>query len=189
MTMNEIIQTLLDVMGKKRLILPIPLALAKLGTAPLVLLPSPPMTPHGIDFAVQDGLVDTAELEKILDVHPIPLQRGAGEVLRRMTNNEQPPPVSERMNIPLKVVAVLISYVIYRALLGDDDRIAALSWWRSASRCSPTPWSIDGPSGVGSVRASCRSEPRSWGSPCWAWAQYSSSPTNLNRCSIPSASA
>ena len=41
-----------------------------------------------------------------------------------MTNNEQPPPVSERMNIPLKVVAVLISYFIYRALLGDDDRIA-----------------------------------------------------------------
>ena len=41
-----------------------------------------------------------------------------------MTNNEQPPPVSERMNIPLKGVAVLIAYVIYRALLGDDDRIA-----------------------------------------------------------------
>ena len=41
-----------------------------------------------------------------------------------MTNNEQPPPVSERMNIPLKVVAVVISYVLYRVLLGDDDRIA-----------------------------------------------------------------
>ena len=76
MTMNEIIRTLLEVMGKKRLVLPIPLALAKLGTAPLVVLPSPPMTPHGIDFAVQDGLVDTAELEKVLEVHPIPLREG-----------------------------------------------------------------------------------------------------------------
>jgi NADH dehydrogenase len=76
MTMNEIIHTLLDVMGKKRLVLPIPLALAKLGTAPLVMLPSPPMTPFGIDFAVQDGLVDTAELEKVLEVHPLPLREG-----------------------------------------------------------------------------------------------------------------
>ena len=83
MTMNEIIQTLLEVMGKKRLILPIPLALAKLGTAPLVLLPSPPMTPHGIDFAVQDGLVDTAELEKVLDVHPIPLREGLARYIDR----------------------------------------------------------------------------------------------------------
>jgi NADH dehydrogenase len=76
MTMNEIIRTLLEVMGKKRLVLPIPLALAKLGTAPLVVLPSPPMTPHGIDFAVQDGLVDTAELEKVLEIHPVPLREG-----------------------------------------------------------------------------------------------------------------
>jgi NADH dehydrogenase len=76
MTMNEIIHTMLDVIGKKRAVLPIPLALAKLGTAPLVLLPAPPMTPHGVDFAAQDGLVDTAEVEKILDVHPVPLREG-----------------------------------------------------------------------------------------------------------------
>jgi hypothetical protein len=34
------------------------------------------MTPFGIEFAVQDGLVDTAELEKVLDVHPVPLREG-----------------------------------------------------------------------------------------------------------------
>ena len=76
MTMNEIIHTLLEVLGKKRVVLPIPLALAKLGTAPLIVLPNPPMTPQGVDFAVQDGLVDIAELEKVLDVHPVPLREG-----------------------------------------------------------------------------------------------------------------
>ena len=76
MTMQEILETMLRVMGKRRLIVPIPLALAKLGTAPLKLLPSPPMTPHGIEFAVQEGVVDTALLEKVLDVHPVPLEEG-----------------------------------------------------------------------------------------------------------------
>ena len=76
MTMDQIIRTLLAVMGKRRFVLPIPLPLAKLGTAPLVLLPSPPMSPHGVEFAAQDGIVDTTELEKILDVHPVPLREG-----------------------------------------------------------------------------------------------------------------
>jgi hypothetical protein len=41
-----------------------------------------------------------------------------------MNDKEPPPPVSERLNIPLKFVSVIIGYVIYRVLLGDDDRIA-----------------------------------------------------------------
>jgi uncharacterized protein YbjT (DUF2867 family) len=76
MTMEEIIETLLDALGKKRIEMPVPIFLAKLGTAPLVLLPKPPMTPQGIEFAIQDGVVDTAELEKVLDVHPISLREG-----------------------------------------------------------------------------------------------------------------
>ncbi len=76
MTMNEIIHTLLDVMGKKRPVVPIPVPLAKLGTAPLKLLPHPPMTPQGIAFAVQDGLVDTRALRERLGVEPITLREG-----------------------------------------------------------------------------------------------------------------
>lgn len=76
MTMQEVLETLLRVMGKRRLIVPIPEALAKLGTAPLKLLPNPPMTPLGIEFAVQEGVVDTTLLEKILDVHPVALEEG-----------------------------------------------------------------------------------------------------------------
>ena len=76
MTMKEVLQTLLDVLGKKRAIVPVPTFLAKLGTAPLVLLPKPPMTPQGIEFAVQDGVVDTELLHKVLDVDPVSLREG-----------------------------------------------------------------------------------------------------------------
>ena len=76
MTMNEIIHTLLDVLGKRRGVLPIPAALARLGTAPLKLLPSPPMTPQGIEFALQDGIVDTTAMTERLGVHPIRLREG-----------------------------------------------------------------------------------------------------------------
>lgn len=76
MTMHEVLETLLEVLEKRRLIVPIPAPLAKLGTSPLVLLPSPPMTPQGIEFAIQDGVVDTELLHKVLDVHPVPLREG-----------------------------------------------------------------------------------------------------------------
>ena len=76
MTMQEILETLLRVIGKRRPIVPIPTALAKLGTSPLKLLPKPPMTPQGIEFAVQEGIVDTTLIEKVLDVHPVALEEG-----------------------------------------------------------------------------------------------------------------
>lgn len=76
MTMDGVVRTMLKVMGKRRFVIPVPAFLPKLATAPLVLLPKPPMTPGGIDFAVQDGLVDTASLESDLDVHPVPLREG-----------------------------------------------------------------------------------------------------------------
>lgn len=76
MTMRQVVRTMLTVMGKRRALLPIPLALAKLGTAPLRVLPSPPMTPLGIDFATQNGLVDVAEMKAVLGVDPVPLAEG-----------------------------------------------------------------------------------------------------------------
>lgn len=81
MTMTEVVQTLLASMGKRRVVLPVPKSLVQLATAPLVALPRPPMTPQGVEFAVQDGLVDIAALEEILDVHPIPLQEGLSRYL------------------------------------------------------------------------------------------------------------
>jgi uncharacterized protein YbjT (DUF2867 family) len=76
MTMDEVMRAMLDVIGKKRAIVPVPAPLAKLGTAPLVLTPTPFMTPQGIEFAVQDGIVDSTDAKKILGFDPIPLEEG-----------------------------------------------------------------------------------------------------------------
>jgi NADH dehydrogenase len=76
MTMTEVVRTMLGVMRKKRLLIPMPTALMKLATAPLTLLPKPPLTPGAVDFAVQDGLADLTELRSVLEIEPIPLREG-----------------------------------------------------------------------------------------------------------------
>lgn len=82
MSMDTVIRTMLKVMGKRRLIVPIPAILPKIATAPLTLLPSPPMTPSGIEFAIQDGIVDITAAEAELDVHPVGLTEGLSTYLR-----------------------------------------------------------------------------------------------------------
>lgn len=81
MTMNEIIHTMLDVMGKRRPVIPVPTWLAKAGTAPLRLLPKPPMTPQGIEFATQSGIVDTRLVRERLGVQTIGLREGLAHYL------------------------------------------------------------------------------------------------------------
>lgn len=76
MTMREVIGTMLEVMGKKRAVLRIPTSIAQLATAPFVLLPKPPMTPQGMEFATQDGLVDIGPTREILGIDPLPLREG-----------------------------------------------------------------------------------------------------------------
>lgn len=80
-TMDGVIRTMLKVMRKRRLVVPIPVLLPKLAMAPLTLLPAPPMTPGGIEFAVQDAVVDTAEMTAVLEVHPVPLEEGLSTYL------------------------------------------------------------------------------------------------------------
>lgn len=81
MTMNEIIHTMLDVMGKRRVVVPVPTWLAKLGTMPLRLLPNPPMTPQGIEFATQSGIVDNTFVRERLGVETIGLREGLAHYL------------------------------------------------------------------------------------------------------------
>ncbi|MEA2447980.1 MAG: hypothetical protein QOK47_1617 [Actinomycetota bacterium] len=82
MTMHEIVATMLEVMGKKRPIIHVPLSLMKAATAPLILLPKPPMTPQGLDFATQDGLVDVEPLIEKLGIEPVPLNEGLSRYLK-----------------------------------------------------------------------------------------------------------
>lgn len=82
MTMNEVVRTLVEVMDKKRLIVPVPKSLVKLATAPLVALPNPPMSPAGVDFATQDGLVDISRAVRELDFDPLSLREGLERYIR-----------------------------------------------------------------------------------------------------------
>lgn len=83
LSMDRVIRTMLEVVGMKRIVVPIPAPLAKLGTIPLLLLPKPPMSPGGIEFATGDALVDPSELVSILDVHPVNLSDGLRRYLER----------------------------------------------------------------------------------------------------------
>ncbi|HET7483527.1 MAG TPA: NAD(P)H-binding protein [Actinomycetota bacterium] len=82
MTMREVVATMLEVLGKKKAVIPVPAPLMKLATAPLVALPRPPLTPGGVDFAIQDGLVDVTATTEVLGVDPIPLSEGLRHYLQ-----------------------------------------------------------------------------------------------------------
>ncbi|CAN5775247.1 complex I NDUFA9 subunit family protein [soil metagenome] len=82
LTMDEVLKTMCEVLGRRRLVVPVPTLLAKLATAPLDLLPRPPMNPVGIEFAVQDGLVDITDIERELGVRPVDLRSGLARYLR-----------------------------------------------------------------------------------------------------------
>ena len=76
LTMDEIVRTALRVMGRRRPILHAPVVLMKIATAPLTLLPSPPLTPAAIDFVVQAAPVDTGPLHAALPRRLMTLAEG-----------------------------------------------------------------------------------------------------------------
>ena len=81
LTMEEVIHAIAEVLGKKRATLPIPKSLARAGTAALLLLPKPPMTPTGVEFASQDGLVDMRSARRVLGIDPVPFKEGLRKYL------------------------------------------------------------------------------------------------------------
>ncbi|MGZ6314670.1 MAG: complex I NDUFA9 subunit family protein [Candidatus Limnocylindrales bacterium] len=81
LTMDAVVREALRIQGRRRLILHAPVALMKLVTRPLTLLPSPPMTPDAIDFVVQSAQVDTAPLTAVLPRALLPLTEGLATYL------------------------------------------------------------------------------------------------------------
>ena len=80
-TMDEVIRTALRVLHRRRFILHAPVVLMKVATAPLTLLPSPPMTPSAIDFVVQSAPVDTGTLREVLPRKLTPLSEALATYL------------------------------------------------------------------------------------------------------------
>lgn len=76
LTMDEIIQTMLRVMGRRRPLLHHPVWFMKVATLPMALLPSPPLSPSAVDFVVMEEHVDTRELLRDFQVRLTPLVEG-----------------------------------------------------------------------------------------------------------------
>lgn len=81
LTMDEVIRAALRISARRRPILHAPVVLMKALTAPLTLLPSPPMTPAAIDFIVQSAPVDTEPLSRLLPRRMTPLREGLATYL------------------------------------------------------------------------------------------------------------
>ena len=81
LSMDEIIRTALRVLHRRRPILHAPVILMKIATAPLTLLPSPPMRPSAVDFVVQSAQVDTGPLRATLPRRLMPLSEALASYL------------------------------------------------------------------------------------------------------------
>jgi NADH dehydrogenase len=81
LSMDDNIRVALRVLGRRRPILHTPVFLMKMMTAPLTLLPTPPMTPGAIDFIVQSARVDTGPLSRVLPRRLMPLAEALGTYL------------------------------------------------------------------------------------------------------------
>jgi len=81
MTLRDIIHRALEVAELRRPILPGPTALLKVMTAPLTLLPTPPLSPAAIDFINQPATVDTGPLLARMPRRLTPLAEGLATYL------------------------------------------------------------------------------------------------------------
>jgi len=80
-TMNDVVRTALEVMGKKRGLLHQPAALGKaLGTLTAV-LPSPPLSADAIDFITEAAVADNALVVEVLKPRLTPLREGLATYL------------------------------------------------------------------------------------------------------------
>jgi len=81
LTMDEVVGTALQVMGKRRPLIHTPASLLKAFGLVSRFLPRPPMTPDAVDFVTADALADNAALLEVFDIRLIPLREGLATYL------------------------------------------------------------------------------------------------------------
>jgi NADH dehydrogenase len=82
LSFKQIVRVLLQVMGRRRLVLPAPAPLVKLGAALLYRLPGRPLSPRAVDFVNADGPADNRALRELLGFRPRPLAEGIDYLAR-----------------------------------------------------------------------------------------------------------
>lgn len=78
LTMDEIIRTMLRVMGRRKPLLHSPAGLMKVATWPLQFLPAPPLSPGAVDFVLMEEPVDSTAVLRDLRLRLTPLADGLG---------------------------------------------------------------------------------------------------------------
>lgn len=73
LTMDEIIGTMLKAMGKRRPLVHHPAWFMKIATAPLTILPAPPMSPSAVDFVLMEEPVDNGPLLRDFGIKLTPM--------------------------------------------------------------------------------------------------------------------
>jgi uncharacterized protein YbjT (DUF2867 family) len=76
MSMKEVVQTALEVAGRKRLLLPAPKGVMKLAASALQHLPGRPLTPDAVEFITMDALADPTAIREQLGIGLTPLREG-----------------------------------------------------------------------------------------------------------------
>lgn len=83
LSFKQIVRIMLQVMGRRRLVLPTPTPLVKLGAMLLYRLPGKPLSPAAVDFVNADGPADNRALKELLGYQPRPLAEGISYLARR----------------------------------------------------------------------------------------------------------
>ena len=82
-TMDEVLRTIQDVLGRRRPLLHHPVPLMKVLSVPLLLLPRPPLSPGAVDFVTMDVEIDTAPARACFGFTPRSLEQGLRDWLRK----------------------------------------------------------------------------------------------------------
>lgn len=82
MTMDDVIQTMLSVMGKKRMLLHAPAFLPKLAGLLMSPLPNPPLSPDAVEFITNDAVADIGPLVQAFGIKLTPLRAGLATYLK-----------------------------------------------------------------------------------------------------------
>lgn len=80
---RQIVRIMLQAMGRKRLVLPAPKPLVKLGAAVLYRLPGRLLSPRAVDFVNADGDTDNRAMYEVLGLRPRGLAEGMTYLRRR----------------------------------------------------------------------------------------------------------
>lgn len=82
LTMDEIIRTIMRILGKRKPLLHQPAWLVKIPAAVIQYLPSAPLSPGAVDFITMDEQVDPSEAEQVFGITFRSLEAGLREYLR-----------------------------------------------------------------------------------------------------------